>query len=121
MIENWFDHTCSIYHLTSSDNSPGYALPASKAYTYPDEPDIPGQTCHFGVANATSVSMVQNEPQASYNVRVKLGLPAGTDIRLNDKIIHLETGLEYTAEQPQNIRGHHIAVYVHRQGQQAVL
>ena len=51
----------------------------------------------------------------------RLTLPAGTDIRLNDKIVSSETGLEYTAGQPRNIRGHHMTVKIYRTAQQRPL
>ena len=44
--------------------------------------------------------------------RIKLTLPLGTDVRLNDKIVDCDTGLEYTAEKPINVRNHHLFVYV---------
>ena len=44
--------------------------------------------------------------------RIKLTLPLGTDVRLNDKIVDCATGLEYTAEKPINVRDHHLFVYV---------
>ena len=52
---------------------------------------------------------------------IKLTLPAGTDVRLNDKIVSSETGLEYTAGQPRNIRGHHMTVKIYRTAQQRPL
>ena len=52
------------------------------------------------------------------DAKIKLTLPAGTDVRLNDKIIDCNTGFEYTAEQPRNIRGHHIFVYVKMIGEE---
>ena len=52
------------------------------------------------------------------DAKIKLTLPAGTDVRWNDKIIDCNTGFEYTAEQPRNIRGHHIFVYVKKIGEE---
>lgn len=113
-IEDFFNHTCNIYHITSDEKSPGYGLPGTPSYSYPLTPSLSGVSCHFSVANATSVSLVQNEPQADYNARVKVAFPIGTDIKLNDRIVHLETGLEYLVEIPNNIRNHHIAVFATR-------
>ena len=45
----------------------------------------------------------------------------GTDIRINDKVVDCETGLEYTAERPRNIRDHHIFVYIKRTKEQEAL
>lgn len=48
-LEDLLDHTCDIYHILKGEASPGYGLPASPAFSYPKEPDIIGQDCHFGV------------------------------------------------------------------------
>lgn len=112
-IEAFFDHTCDIYHIQSVGASPGYGLPASPSFSYPDSPDISGLSCHFGVHSA-SISLNQTDPMNLMNAHIKLGLPKGTDIRVNDKIVWCETGYEYTAEMPRNIRGHHKYVYIKR-------
>ena len=53
--------------------------------------------------------------------KTKLTLPIGTDVRINDKIVDCATRLEYTAEQPVNVRNHHIFVYIKRNtGQEAL-
>lgn len=52
------------------------------------------------------------------DAKIKLTLPIGTDVRLNDKIIDCETKLEYTAEQPVNVRGHHLFVYIKKIGEE---
>ena len=103
-IEDFFDHRCSIYHTQQESTSPGYGLPGSPKFKYPKQPDLEEVPCHFGVRSAS-----------------KLTLPAGTDIRLNDKIVSSETGLEYTAGQPRNIRGHHMTVKIYRTAQQRPL
>jgi hypothetical protein len=55
------------------------------------------------------------------DAKIKLTLPAGTDVQLNDKIVDCATGLEYTAEQPVNVRGHHTFVYIKKtEGQKAL-
>ena len=61
------------------------------------------------------------QPQNDMDSDIKLTLPAGTDVRLNDKIVSSETGLEYTAGQPRNIRGHHMTVKIYRTAQQRPL
>ena len=53
--------------------------------------------------------------------RIKLTLPIGTDIRLNDRIVNCDTGYEYTAELPQKIQEHHIYVYIKRTERQKAL
>lgn len=119
-IEDFFDHHCDIYHVRREDTSPGYGLPASPDFDYEKEPDLPSVECHFGVKNAT-IRIEQKDPQNEMDSDIKLTLPAGTDIRLNDKVISKETGLEYTAGLPRNIRGHHIAVKIRRVDQQRPL
>lgn len=116
-LENLLDHTCDIYHVIEEGKSPGYSLPASPSFSYPKEPDISGVICHFGVRSST-VTVTQTEPANIMDAKIKLTLPAGTDVRLNDKIIDCNTGFEYTAEQPRNIRGHHIFVYVKKIGEE---
>ena len=114
------NHKCDIYHISRSDASPGYGLPASPVFAYPRAPDLSSVPCHFGVKSST-VTVVQLEPQANYEAKIKLVLPFGTDVRRNDKIVDLETGYEYTAEIPRFIRNHHIAVLLHRSGRQEAL
>ena len=54
-LENLLNHTCDIYHVVEGEKSPGYNLPASPSFSYPEEPDISGQSCHFGVRSALSL------------------------------------------------------------------
>lgn len=119
-LENLLDHTCDIYHIREEQKSPGYGLPASPSFNYPTEPDLKAVPCHFGV-RSQSVVVVQTEPANLMQASIKLTLPAGTDIRLNDRIVDCGTGLEYTAEQPRNIRNHHLFVQVKKKdGQEAL-
>jgi hypothetical protein len=113
MIEDFFDHKCDIYHITEKTATQGYGLPSSIGFDYPETPDITALPCHFGVKNA-SVYTAQREPQNDLETRIKLTLPKNTDIRRNDKVVDCDTGLIYTAEQPRNIRDHHIFVYIKR-------
>lgn len=116
-IEGFFDHECDIYHLRNMDGSPGFALPSSPVFSYPDKPDEESVKCHFAVKAAT-VTVTQTEPADMMDAKIKLTLPKGTDIRLNDKIVWKETGLEYTAEQPRNIRNHHLFAYIKKRSEQ---
>ena len=119
-LEALLDHTCDIYHITKEGKSPGYGLAGSPSFNYPDEPDIKGQRCHFGVKNAV-VTVTQTAPANIMDAKKKLTLPIGTDVRLNDKIVDCATGLEYTAEQPIPVRNHHLFVYIKRnKGQEAL-
>lgn len=119
-IEELFNHTCDIYHLRREDKSPGYGLPASPSFAYPAEADVAAVPCHFGVKGA-ALTIVQAQPQAMLEAKVKLTLPAGTDVRVNDQIVDCATGYAYTAEVPRDIRGHHITVLLHRSGRQEPL
>lgn len=120
MIEDFFDHKCNIFHVLNEVASPGFGLPGTPSFTYGSVPDIAGQSCHFGVRNA-NVNTTQREPQNDLNARLKLTLPIGTDIRLNDKIVDCESNLAYTAEIPRTIRGHHLSVYITRTNAQKPL
>ena len=109
-FEDFLDHLCNIYHDREAQVTPGYGLPASPSFSYPD----------FGV-KSQSVTITQTAPANLMDAKIKLTLPAGTDVRRNDKIVDCMTGLEYTAEQPINIRGHHVFVYIKRTGGQKAL
>jgi len=119
-IADFFDHTCDIYHIGSTETSPGFALPGSPAFSYPEKADEAAVPCHFGVKSAHLV-ITQTEPANLMDNKIKLTLPIGTDIRLNDKVVNCDTGLVYTAEQPLNIRGHHLTVVIQRVALQEAL
>lgn len=112
-IENLFDHKCDIYHLTELPRSLGYGIEDSD-YVYPDMPDAENVSCHFNVN--PSGNLEQTESANEYIYTGKLQLPAGTDIRINDKIVDRGNGLVYTAEIPKNIRNHHMVVTIQRKG-----
>ena len=121
-IEALLDHSCDIYHLEEKEKDPGYNLPSSIEHSYHDEASEIGVKCHFTVRSGNNTSTTQNEPQNEISARTKLNLPVGTDIRLNDKVVDRDTGLEYTAvTPPRNIRGNHIIVYVERTREQKPL
>lgn len=113
-IENLFNHRCSIYHLRTETKSPGYGLPGQTVYSYPDTPDLEHVHCHFKV-NA-SAEMIQESPMNTFLYTGKLSLPQGTDVRLNDKIVNEESGIDFTAQVPESIRGHHMIVMIQRKG-----
>lgn len=119
-IEAFFDHKCDIYHIKEGEASPGFNLPSSPSFSHPKEPDIAEQACHFCV-KARSVTVTQTAPANLLDAKIKLVLPAGTDVRLNDKIVDCADGMEYTAEKPVNVRGHHTFVYLKRTGGQQAL
>lgn len=117
MIEDFFDHTCDIFHVIESQRSPGYGLPGTADFSYPDTPDIVECACHFHVSD--SMAMAQAQPQTDYSGKIKVGFPAGTEVRINDVVRHRESGLSYRLELPKNIRGHHIIAYAQRYGKDA--
>ena len=119
-IEDFFDHTCNIFHLRSEGVSPGYSLPVSSQFKYDPTPDLAGVACHFHV-KGFSPSFKEQSPHTDMDGSEKLSLPVGTDVRINDKIVDLTTGVEYTAGVPRNIRDHHIAVQLHRTTAQRAL
>lgn len=112
-IENFFNHLCDIYHLEKSSQPMAFALPSSPSFSYPETPDEASVPCHFGV-KSFNATIQQSQPANELDARIKLTLPIGTDIRRNDKIVELSTGLEYTAEQPRDVQGHHLFVYIKR-------
>ncbi len=117
MIEDFFDHSCNIYHLIRTSTELGYGLPTTDGFSYPTQPDIEEQACHFGV-KSKGVVLVQTDPVRNLEGKTKLTLPAGTDVRINDLIEDIESGLRYIAEKPNNIRGHHVSVLVQRMDDQ---
>lgn len=119
-FEDFLNHLCDIYHDREKQKTPGYGLPASPSFSYPEKPDISEQECHFGV-KSQSVTITQTSPANLIDAKIKLTLPIGTDVRLDDKIVDCATGLEYTAEQPVNVRNHHIFVYIKRIEEQKAL
>lgn len=118
-FQSMLNHTCDIYHIKRSDTSPGYNLPDSPSFSYPQQPDIAGLRCHFSIRGQNGgLRVQQNEPFATLDGRRKLSVPKGTDIRINDKIVHIETGYEYIAEAPTQIRNHHTIVMLRRTNKQ---
>lgn len=118
-FEAMLNHKCDVYHMLRTDTSPGYGLPSSPVFSYPDTPDIEDLQCHFGVGDTRTV--IQAEPQANYQANIKLAVPIGTDIRLNDKIIDKSNGYEYTADIPVQVRNHHVFVMLTRKSAQEPL
>lgn len=119
-FEKLLDHTCDIYHLRKTESVMNYGLPLSESFDYTDAPDEKSVPCHFGV-ESLDTDVTQKNPQNVLHERIKLTLPYGTDIRINDKVIDCASNLEYTAERPRNIRNHHIFVYIKRTKTQEAL
>ena len=105
MFKNFLNHRCDIFHGEQVTTTSNYGLQTGISYQYGEEPGIKG---------TGSIINSQGEPFSSFQGKIKLVLPIGTDIRLNDKVKSYETGFEYIAELPRNVQNHHIMVYVHR-------
>ncbi len=112
-FEDLLDHKCAIYHMIKQEKDMGYGIKSDK-FSYPDVPDITDIPCHFNVNDGGNITQTENVNE--YIVVGKLQLLVGTDIRLNDKVVSLDTGISYIAEIPKNIRGHHIIVNIQRKG-----
>lgn len=118
---DFFNHKCDIYHIEHTSEAIGFGFSENdNSYSYSDTPDIQGIMCHFHT-KSNSVVMNQTEPANSLNITRKLALPLGTDIRINDKVVDVATGVEYTAEMPVNVRNHHIIVTLIRTTNQKLL
>lgn len=121
MIEDFFEHTCNIFHLKSRNKKIGYGIKnADTEFYYDDVPDIANQNCHFHL-KLKNTKFFQSGPDKKLIIIRKLSLPVGTDVRVNDKIVDCKTGLDYTAQFPDNIRSHHITVLLTRDQEQAIL
>lgn len=105
MIENLMNHRCNIFHVIKSSSGGGFGLPSQDVYSYRDTPDISSQSCHFKlnrlIVNGTG-------PAKSFSNNSHVDFPTGTDVRMNDKILDLETGIIYYANPPKSIRGNRI-------------
>lgn len=122
-FDSLLDHTCDIYHMRKTDKSPGYGLPSSPSFSYETVPDRTAIPCHFSTKAGTGggITIIQGDPQARLEAKIKLVLPLGTDVQLNDKIVDCDMGYAYTAEVPRKIRDHHLTVMLHRTSAQEAL
>ena len=115
MFDDFFNHTCNIYHLEDETVNAGYGIQAADARVPEDGPAIEGVKCHFYIRQNSQV-IVQHEPYSSIDGDVKLALPHGTDIRENDIVEDCGTGRRYRADIPKTIHNnHHIVVMLKRQ------
>ncbi len=118
-INNLFDHKCRIFHQITSPKTVDFGLPSTNEYSYSDVPNYDNVSCHFG--GIPNVNITQNEANNTLEDRVKLILPIGTDILLNDKIVDMDTDEQYTADIPRNFRNHHITVNLRKENVQKYL
>lgn len=122
-IEDFFRHRCTIYHKESAPKVAKYGLPSSEVtHTYPEEPSLMDIPCFFDLGNGTiNGSILQNEPQSTYNGATEVSLPIGTVIRKGDKVVDMRFNLEYTAGFPEDIRGKYLSVPLFRKASQEAL
>lgn len=112
-FENLLDHRCAIYHMKKEGKNLGYGI-TGETFVYPEEPDVADVPCHFNVLDTGTLN--QTEDANEYTTVGKVNLPYGTDVRVNDKVVDLGSGITYYAEIPRNIRNHHVIVQVQRKG-----
>lgn len=119
MFEDYLDHTCNISHTEQITTKGGYGIKGQVHMKLADgsTPELTGVPCHFHTKLNNTVRVVQNEPFSSLDGEMKLSLPAGTDVRLNDIIEDCRNGLKYRAGVPRPVHGnHHIVVYLYKEG-----
>lgn len=120
-IENFFRHTCDIYHATYTGKTAKYGLPSSeKNLSYPNEPSIADAACFFGFSNAYG-AITEAEPMNVFSGANELSLPAGTVIHQGDKVVDKRFNLEYTVGFPEDIRGKYVVAPIYRRTAQEAL
>lgn len=118
MFDEFFNHTCDIYHKYDETVDAEYGISTGDTRSDKSEPDEADIKCHFYVS--TSLTVVQKEPYADIEGMTKLALPYGTDIRINDTVVDKDTGTQYRATGvPRVVHGnHHIIVMLeHLEGE----
>ena len=117
MFDDFMNHTCNIYHLENNPVNVGYGILASDVKSEKSKPDEIAVKCHFHIKSSVgSVAVIQNEPYSSVEGQIKLSLPIGTNIRMNDIVEDCRNGLKYRADAPKEVYGaHHIIVNLRRQ------
>ena len=122
MFTDFFNHKCDIYHLKENNSSIGFGFDDTQniRYDYHAEPDLASISCHFHIKTNT-VNMSQGQPFNEVSITRKLSLPYGTDVRVNDKVVDCDTGIEYTAQIPSNVQEHHTIVTLIKTATQKIL
>lgn len=117
MFDDFMNHTCNIYHVGEETISAGYGIKDKKIAVHHTIPDEVGVSCHFHIKSVVgSLKVVQNEPYSSVEGQIKLSLPIGTDIRMDDIVEDCRNGLKYRVDVPKEVYGgHHIIVNIRRQ------
>lgn len=115
MFDDFMNHTCNIYHLADGKVKVGYGIEAADVKAAEPEPSEKAIPCHFHIRANNGVQLRQSEPYSSAEGDLKLSLPAGTDIRINDTVEDCRDGLKYRAGVPREVHGgHHIIVTLSR-------
>lgn len=121
MFDDFFNHKCNIYHLTSFNVDIGYGFEEQNVkHEYLNTPDIEKQRCHFHT-KSFSMNMQQSDPLNTLPMTRKISFPIGTDIRINDKVVDCDSGIAYTAQLPVKVQNHHIVVILTRTDSQVIL
>lgn len=114
MFEDFFNHTCNIYHLEDESTDIGYGIRATDVKKPQKKADEKEVRCHFYI-RSNGVKIVQKEPYSSADGEMKLSLPVGTNIKMNDTVEDCRDGLMYRAGKPMEVHGgHHIIVMLSR-------
>lgn len=117
MFEDFMNHRCNIYHLEDDTVNVGYGVKQRTVRKTGSIAATKEQPCHFHTKVGDTVRIVQNEPFSSVDGEIKLSLPAGVDIRMNDIVEDCSNGLRYRAGVPRAVHaGHHIIVGLNREG-----
>lgn len=114
MFDDFLNHTVDIYHGKKVPIDKGFGLTAGFRYEYGDDPDISALKCHVSVKGTGTISSSQGDPFNSYGGRIKLVVPYGTDLRVNDKVYVPELDMEFVAELPRDVQNHHRFSYIKR-------
>lgn len=110
MFDDFMNHVCNIYHLREEPVRIGFGIKDSGVKMNGSTPDETMVRCHFHV-KSDSARVIQNEPHRNTEGDTKLTLPSDTDIRVNDIVENIKTGIRYRAGIPKEIYGgHHLTV-----------
>lgn len=116
MFDDFMNHKCNIYHLEDNAVNIGYGIKAESVRKPQPEAALKEVPCHFHIRMNNYLQLVQKEPYSRVDGKIKLSLPPGTDIRMNDTVEDCRDGLKYRAGKPQEVYGgHHIVVVLTRE------
>jgi len=107
-IEDFYDHTCNIFHVDLDEEGPGYGLQNQVIRKYKETPDISDVPCHFSVDDE-NIKSSQENPQMIADIFDTVAMSTSVDLKFNDKVVDLKHGVEYTViKPPRDIRGNHL-------------